>query len=190
MSADRVSKIGRIMPEFTRAAAVGDEVTCGLRGDPLNPYGANPPKGVVTKVHEHPVYGRTLTITKQDGTSFTCDKTTTAPNRVIEFTDASFRGVLAREQSKYAGARAGGSSSEDSYRGSMASMQQQIADVAQKQQDFQNMFLRTVYELANDNVQNRMPSYAGSSRANGFSEMFVEKYRNSMERFGDYSSDE
>lgn len=155
---ERVSKISKIMPQFSDVAKVGDEVHMGLVGDPAFPYqdGARP-VATVSSVEKHGENVQ-INLTMQDGTIKKVDKYTISPEGVWEFTDESFKHVLQREREAFemrAEARMQ-PRKEISYRGvdaAHAEIQKLRAELQTEKElvrNFHNTYIASLSELASD----------------------------------------
>jgi|MDTE01.1.fsa_nt_gb hypothetical protein len=156
---ERVSKISKIMPQFSDVAKVGDEVHMGLVGDPAFPYqdGARP-VATVSSVEKHGENVQ-INLAMEDGTTKKVDKYTISPDGVWEFTDESFKNVLQREREAFemrAEARMQPRKEEISYRGidaANAEIQKLRAELqAEKElvRNFHNTYIASLSELASD----------------------------------------
>lgn len=111
--ADRVERIGRIMPTFLDVAQPGDEIYKGLLGDPAFPeYRGSRPTGVVESVTGERGY-RCANLRMSDGSLDTYHEGESAAQRVFEFTESGYQKILAREEAEAARYRAASRSAEE-----------------------------------------------------------------------------
>ena len=97
---ERIKKISNIVPNFLDFAQAGDEVHLGLEGDPAMPVtyrGTERPTGVITCIKGQRG-DRVASIKLKSGSTVECEEGNTSPYKVWEFTDAGYKGVLARAE--------------------------------------------------------------------------------------------
>ena len=95
---ERIEQINSIIPRMAAVAEVGDEVTRGLGGDPMNPWqdDATPPTATVVDV-QHDADGTSLTLRDSaTGELIAVPKNTVNPLHMFEYTDQSFQNILQR----------------------------------------------------------------------------------------------
>ena len=77
---DRISKISKIMPQFSSVAEAGDTVLMGLEGDPAFPYAnTRRPMATVDRVDRDAVNGTPGTLRLPGGSTGTINEHTIAP---------------------------------------------------------------------------------------------------------------
>lgn len=161
---DRISKISRIMPQFTKVAAVGDTVMMGLEGDPAFPTawknGTRPMATITDVVSE--VDGTSVKLRMDDGTQKVVNEYSIAPGDVWEYTDEAFSNVMERERKaqEIAMSRAETPVADASYRGDKSIvddlrqevelLKAQLSEERALTRSFQNTYIMTMKELAND----------------------------------------
>ncbi len=157
MSYDRMQKISKIIPEFSRVAEVGDEVMMGLEGDPKFPYtGRDRPMATITDIRRGDD-GISLQLRRDDGQLLDVDEYTMSPSLVWEFSDTSFKNVLEREKEKSARAEQSMYRGSTSYDGELDMLRKEVqelrSDVEKERrtmQDFHNTYIASLYEISGD----------------------------------------
>lgn len=158
---ERISKISKIIPQFTKVAKVGDTVMMGLEGDPVFPYdGSNRPTATIESLTPN---GNDVTIglKMSDGTVKSVSMYSVAPTDVWEFTDKSFAQVMARErqaqEKRIVDARAEKpievvqkSSSNGDMRQEIASLRAELEAERKLTRNFHNTYIASLHELASD----------------------------------------
>lgn len=163
---ERVSKISRIMPQFTKVARVGDRVAMGLEGDPDFPSewktGSRPMATVTNVVKQNG--NSSVELRLDNGSNKVINEYTIAPGEVWEPTDDTFASILKREQeAQQLNSRAEAPHvKEQTYRGDrhLQDMENEIkmlkAELDEEKRlvrSFQNTYIMTMKELANDVMQ-------------------------------------
>ena len=155
---ERIDKISRIMPQFSKVARVGDTVLMGLEGDPAFPYGADRPMATITDVSDG-MDGTSVKLRLNDGTVKTVNEYSIAPGDVWEYTDEAFANVMDRERKAQDAqmARAEPSLGDAVYRGETEDLRKQVqelrAELAEEKRlarSFHNTYIMTMKELASD----------------------------------------
>ena len=158
---DRIDKISRIMPHFSKVAEVGDRVMMGLEGDPAYPFGSERPLATVTGVKNN---GDDVIVNLRmdNGAEQSVSSMSINPKEVWEFTDDAFQKVMAREQRHAARAEAAlaGPIVEPETlpdNRSVSEMQSQIDELKAElraerdmTRNFHNVYIKTMHELASD----------------------------------------
>lgn len=160
--AERLSKIGQIMPRFSEHAQVGDEIMFGLEGDPQFPkdFETARPTGTIIKV-KTTNQGNAFKVRMNSGKIVHVPPNSVDPQRVWEFTDDAFAKVLERSIQKESPEPPAAAAMPD-YRGTSESAQiQKLQDeiVAMKQsferevaetRNFNNTLIATINEISAD----------------------------------------
>lgn len=157
---ERIEKISKIMPQFSKVAQVGDMVLMGLEGDPAFPFKEDSrPSATVTKVSQTEDGNNTVTLELSDGNIKEVSSYTIAPGDVWEFSDESFANVMERErkmQEEKMRAEDAARAEESAYRGTN-DLEKQINELraeleAERQltRNFHNTYIASLHELAND----------------------------------------
>lgn len=153
---DRLEKISRITPYFTKVARVGDVVYRGLEGDPQFPreWNRNRPTARITDITQTSD-GTVLTMSSR-GETFTVDEHTIAPTKVWEFTDDTFKNVLARERAEHTLMQSKPNVPAIDYRG-IENMRSEITLLRSElekertyNRNFHNVYIQSLSEIAKD----------------------------------------
>jgi hypothetical protein len=153
--ADRLRKIGEILPGLCSYARKGDEIQLGLDGDPLFPVsyrGSNRPTGVIENI-DNEGDATVVTARMNDGTTKKLSSRTVSAYDSWEFTDRGFATVKEREE--IAAAR---SETMDEYRGisdenvesKMARLESDLSSFGQTHDAFRKTVIATLKEIASD----------------------------------------
>ena len=177
--AERIKKISQIMPQFSKVARPGDEVYMGLQGDPCFPerFNSERPVATITNVDtSNPK--ETIVTLSQNGKEEKCSSLTLRPDKVWEYTDKAFRGVLSREQPSIPQAESGmnntyrGNTSEvDNLRNEVKRLNAQLSETTINQENFQNTLISSLKEMASDIVK------LDKTQIADFSRVFSNEYR-------------
>lgn len=179
--AERLQKIGEIMPRFCQHVQEGDEIAFGLEGDPLFPteYKEDRPVGIVTKV-KSTGDAATLRVQMKNGNVIDIPPHSVDPQRVWEFTDDTFQQVLKRsieknmpsEEPDYRGAESAEVNELQSLREEFRNMRETFAREVQESKNFNNTLIATLHEMASDVCRNNENS--------GFCSVFSDEYKKMM----------
>jgi len=154
----RIEKISRIMPQFSKVAAKGDEVLLGLQGDPAFPFSnKNRPSAIIEEVRQSK-NGTMVDLRLDDGSRKSINEFTIAPGDVWEFSDKGFEKVMDRERAQYRSEAALNEKKIEKvdYRGvedlreQVAALRSELQAERQLTRNFHNTYIATLHELAND----------------------------------------
>lgn len=171
---ERVSRLSQISTKFHAHAAVGDTVLLGIEGDkqmPAKYRSSGRPKGTITRIKNEGSENATIRVQLDGGRSVDLQPYSIDAARVWEFTDDSWKKVLAR------------SSPETAYRGSGAKgpedvvhLRQQLTDMTQRfdremaeAKSFNNALVESIAQITGE-IQQSNPGAK-------FSRVFQEEYR-------------
>ena len=190
---DRLEKISRITPYFSKVAKVGDVVYRGLEGDPAFPaeWSQNRPTATITNIDRNSE-GIVLTMSS-NGETFQVDEHTIAPKKVWEFTDATFENVLARERAEHSLMQP--QEPSVSYRG-VEDMRQEISQLRSEleqersyNRNFHNVYIQSLSEIAKDIMS--VEQGTGVNFAKTFEQEYTRmRAENAMYRGSDDEEDE
>jgi hypothetical protein len=186
--AERLQKIGEIMPRFCSHVEVGDEIAFGLEGDPLFPdeFKSERPTGVVTKVKAMEDNGSTIRVQMKNGSSIDVPPHSVDPQRVWEFTDETFQNVLKRsieknmpveESPDYRGTEEPQVGELTKLRSELNTMKDQFQREMEESKNFNNTLIATLHEMAADVCRNNPDSA-------GFCSVFNDEYNKMMSTDG------
>lgn len=158
---ERIAKISKIMPEFTKVAAVGDKVLMGLKGDACFPYSTSRrPTATITAITPH---GSDIQVDLKldDGSKMTTNMYSYAPSGVWEYTEKSFADVVGRVKAKQNRQRATSmhraeqpvataDTSIAELKSMISSLRAELAAERQLTRNFHNTYIHSMSELAND----------------------------------------
>ena len=153
----RISKISKIMPQFSKVAAKDDHVLMGLEGDPAYPFSnTTRPTAIVQEVrHSHD--GTTVDLKLSDGTIKSINEFTIAPSDVWEYSDKGFEKVMEREREMYRAETALSKDPErveyrgvDDLREQVTMLRSELDAERQLTRNFHNTYIATLHELASD----------------------------------------
>lgn len=149
----RISKISKILPQFSEVARPGDTVMMGLEGDPAFPFsGRDRPKATIKAVNRAES-GIDVTLGFENGQTKVVNSYSIAPGEVWEYTDPSFANVMERERKA---AEMRNRSESQVYRGNssleeqVASLKAELAAEREHTRNFHNTYIASLHELAND----------------------------------------
>lgn len=158
--ADRIQKIGEIMPGLCNFAEKGDEIALGLVGDPEFPqaYRGSRPIGIIENISNEND-ATIISARMEDGQLMKLPSTTIGAYNTWEFTEKGFEKVLKREEEK--SARSESSISGTEYRGAstgdfsniekrLSSIEQALRKFEMTQSSFRSTVVSTFKEVAND----------------------------------------
>ena len=157
----RISKISKIMPQFSKVAARGDEVLMGLEGDPAFPFSNQDRPTAIVEDVRHTDNGTTVDLRLPNGDIKSINEYTIAPPDVWEFSDKGFEKVMEREREMYRAeteltrSRPSAPDSVD-YRGvdglkeEIAMLRSELEAERQLTRNFHNTYIATLHELASD----------------------------------------
>tara|TARA_B100000787_G_scaffold165359_1_gene149143 strand:- start:21 stop:650 length:630 start_codon:yes stop_codon:yes gene_type:complete len=180
--AERLQKIGEIMPRFCQHVQEGDEIAFGLEGDPLFPaeYKEERPVGIVTKV-KSAGDAATLRVQMKNGSVIDIPPHSVDPQRVWEFTDDTFQQVLKRsieknmpsEDPDYRGVESDANDIQN-LREELRNMKESFAHEIQESKNFNNTLIATLHEITTDVCRNN------PNESSGFCSVFSEEYKKMM----------
>lgn len=161
----RITKISKIMPQFSKVAAPGDTVLMGLEGDPAYPYtNTARPSATITDVSYRGTNTYDIGLKLDDGSRKTVSSMTINPEEVFEYDDKSFENVLRREQEnmnraegKLESSRAENNMMNDdmiqSLRSEITTLRKELNAQVELTRNFHNTYIATLNEVASDMCQ-------------------------------------
>lgn len=174
---ERVSSIAEIMPRFAAHVQPGDRLMLGISDDPLFPedYRYERPEGTVVHVKALDDSGEHTTVRMRmdNGSIVDLHPGTVDPERLWEYTDASYQKVLERTSPEPAYRGSGGADNPvQELRNEIAQMRADYDNELQDVRVFNNTLLATLHEMASDvcNTSSNAP----------FCSVFVSEYKNMM----------
>lgn len=182
----RVARLAEISTKFTAHAEVGDEIMLGIEGDDQMPSkyrGGNRPTGVITKIKNAGTTDATLRVKLNSGNTIDLHPYTIDGGRVWEFTDSTWKKVLARN-----GLNTHGNAQ---YRGSgdeLVALQSQITEMSSKfdrkmaeATQFNDALVESIAQITSEIVQ--------ANPQAKFSKTFQEEYRGMRKEPSPFDSD-
>lgn len=171
---ERLEKISKIVPTFSKIAQKGDVVYMGLEGDPAFPFSKqNRPSAVVHDVSSTNE-GINVELKMPDGKIQSVSEYSIHPNQVWEFEDETFKNVLKREEAKVMQMSRSESQLDDpkysKLQDELAAVKQELAFEKNYTRDFHNTYINTLRELTNDILS------LDSNRQAKFSRTFRSEY--------------
>ena len=149
--ADRVRRIGSIMPEIVNFAKKGDEIQLGLDGDPEFPYRNSRPTGIIENMRKE---NDTVFVTArmENGEVMELPSTTISAHHVWEFSDKTFDEKVEASKKQF--------QSVDNYRGvpnedlikRIEKIEKTLSDNDALQKTFRSTIMVTFNEIAKDVV--------------------------------------
>ena len=149
--ADRIQKIGSIMPKIVSFAKKGDEIHLGLVGDPEFPYRNSRPTGIIEDMRKE---DDTVVVTAKmkNGEIMELPSTTISAHRVWEFSDKTFDEKIQESKNN--------AQSVTNYRGApnedllkrIEKIEKTLSDNDALQKTFRSTIVGTFNEIAKDVV--------------------------------------
>lgn len=152
---DRLERISKILPTFSKIAKAGDVVYMGLEGDPAFPFSKGKrPTATIQNVSTSNE-GTNVELKMANGKIETVNEYTIHPHKVWEFDNKSFQNVLKREEAKQQISTSRseskiGQSDVDFLKGEIETLRRELAFEKNYTRDFHNTYIKTLRELTTD----------------------------------------